>query len=503
MEDTLKSTGTLFKNNCLNSRRTIVTWILFFVTITCILQLSIPYPQEDDTAYHFAVGQLINKYGILHSFPWTPFSWQYDHYADKEFIFHLLFTLLGGLGFITTERMVGIIAGTAILTSLYFVLRSEPFKFAGIWTLLPLASSAFLFRFALVRPHLLSISLSILLLWALSRNKLLFSAIVAAIYPLSYVAFWQIPLILVIAVESARFLSGESIRWRPAFTVLAGIIVGVAVHPNTLNLIQINWIHMHDILFRNAWGDKEGIDLALEFQPYSFEEWGRFLLITVLMIAAAFVIAWKYRHKSSVPLAFTITAIIFGLLTLMTYRFIEYFVPQSVLALALAVSMSTQEKEMVAPVVLIVAFVYALVLGTAPYKILSSLETKNAYIDPNTVRYFVQQIPIGEQIFTTSWDYTGNLLLALPDRRFIVAADPTLFYKENPSLYEIWYNMVVSGPADSAATIRKLFKSRFVISRNYMQYVKFFDALRSDRGVKILFADERWVLYDLGQSPFH
>jgi hypothetical protein len=241
----------------------------------------------------------------------------------------------------------------------------------------------------------------------------------------------------------------------------------------------------------------------LEFQPYSFEEWGRFLIITVLMTAAAVVTSWKYRHKSSVPLAFTITAIIFALLTLMTYRFIEYFVPLSVLALALTVSMITLKKNMVAPVILIVAIAYALILGTAPYIILSSLGTKNAYIDPSTVKYFEQQIPIGEQIFTTSWDYTGNLLLALPDRRFIVAADPTLFYKENPSLYEIWYNIVLSAPPDSATRIRNLFKGRFVISRNYMQYLKFFDALRSDRSVKILFADERWVLYDLGQASLH
>jgi hypothetical protein len=500
----MKTEGTLFetfRNNYINSRWTIITWILVFFALTCLLQLLIPWPQEDDTAYHFAVGQLINKYGILHDFPWTPFSWQYDHYADKEFLFHLLFSFLGGLGFITAERIVGIIAGTAILTSLYFVLRAEHVRLAGIWALLPLASSAFLFRFALVRPHLFSISLSILLLWTLSRDKLRFAAIIAAIYPLSYVAFWQIPLIVVIAVESARFLSGESMRWKPAFTVLAGIIVGVAVHPNTVNLIQINWIHMSDILFRNAWGEKEGIDLALEFMPYSVEEWGRFLVITVIMTAAAFVIAWKYRHKSSVPLAFTITAIIFGLLTLMTYRFIEYFVPLS--ALALAVSMSTREKEIVAPVILIVSLAYALVLGTAPYKILSLLETKNAYIDPNTVKYFEQQIPIGAQIFTTSWDYTGNLMLALPDRRFIVAADPTLFYKENPSLYKIWHNMVLSGPADSAAIVRNLFKGRFVISRNYETYLNFFDALRSDQSVKILYVDDRWVLYDLGQSPSH
>ncbi|NTW65176.1 MAG: hypothetical protein HGB21_02510 [Nitrospirae bacterium] len=352
-------------NNDMTSRWTIIAWTLVFLALIGLLQFSIPYPQEDDTAYHFAVGQLIKKHGILHNFPWTPFSWQNDHYADKELLFHLLFTVLGGVGFITAERIVGIVAGTAILTSLYFVLRAERVKFAGIWALLPLASSAFVFRFALVRPHLLSIALSILLLWALSRDKLRYTAIIAALYPLTYVAFWQIPLILLFAVESARILSGEPMRWRPAFTVLAGLVVGIAVHPNTFNLIQINLIHMADILFRGAWGEKEGINLALEFKPYSVEEWGRFLVITVLSTAAACVIAWKQRHKSSLHLAFAIAALLFGLLTLMTYRFIEYFVPLSVLALAM--SMSTQEKGLVAPMILMLSLAYALVLGTAPY----------------------------------------------------------------------------------------------------------------------------------------
>ena len=95
------------QNNKAGKYLTIFFWIIVFIALSTALQLFVPYPVDDDTAYHFSVGQLIKKYGILHSFPWTPFSTQFDQYADKEFFFHLLFVPLGGLGFVTAARVVG------------------------------------------------------------------------------------------------------------------------------------------------------------------------------------------------------------------------------------------------------------------------------------------------------------------------------------------------------------------------------------------------------------
>lgn len=76
----------------------IAAWAAVYVAIAAIIQfgfVSIPY--DSDTAYHVAVGRLIREHGILHAFPWTPFSWLADHYADKELLFHLLFVPLAGL----------------------------------------------------------------------------------------------------------------------------------------------------------------------------------------------------------------------------------------------------------------------------------------------------------------------------------------------------------------------------------------------------------------------
>jgi hypothetical protein len=89
-------------------------WVFVIILLTGLLQWFIPPPIGDDIAYHFCVGQLIRKYGILHDFPWTPFSWQFDHSADKEFLFHLLFVPLGGLGFLTAARLVGPLADLTV-----------------------------------------------------------------------------------------------------------------------------------------------------------------------------------------------------------------------------------------------------------------------------------------------------------------------------------------------------------------------------------------------------
>jgi hypothetical protein len=485
-----------FIENPKNRYAIVSFWILVFIVLTLMLQLFIPYPIDDDTAYHFSVGQLIAKYGILHDFPWTPFSWQFGHYADKELLFHLLFVPLGGLGFVAAARVVGTLAGALVLTTLYLVLRAEKVSHAALWVLLTLTCSEFVFRLSLVRPHLLSITLALIVLWAYANGRLRILAVAAVIYPLSYVAFWQIPLILIVATEFARMIAGEQLRWKPGLMVIAGLSIGVALHPNTVNLLGINWIHMTDILFQNAWGRKVEFDnLGKEFNPYTVGDWGRYFAIVTLMVGASLVLGWKERKKSSLPLAFAMVAAVFGILTVRSLRFVEYFVPFTVAAMA--VSSRALKERWLAPALLGVSLLYVLVLGTTPFKIMT---TKTTYIDPPVAKYFEQSIPADSQVFTCGWDYTGNLMLALPGRRFVVAADPTLFYKKDPDLYRIWHRMPIDAPLDSVEAIRKLFRSRFVICLNYEAYWPFFDTLEKDPVVKTLYADNRWVLFDLGDQ---
>jgi hypothetical protein len=113
---------------------------------------------------------------------------------------------------------------------------------------------------------------------------------------------------------------------------------------------------------------------------------------------------------------------------------------------------------------------------------------------------FVQQkIPLGAQIFTPYWGTTGVLMLALPERHFMVALDPTFFLQKDPELYRLWYRVPLEAPANSAAIIRERFKARYVLSGLSDQWGAFFNQLSVTPGVKTFSVDGGWVLFDLGE----
>jgi hypothetical protein len=474
----------------------VLAWATAYLLIAGVLQFHfVSVPFDADTAYHVAVGRLIREHGILHAFPWTPFSWLADHYADKELLFHLLFVPFAGLSWIAAAKIVGTLLGGALLLALYLVLRAEGVPFAGIWALLPLVvSDVFLFRFALARPHLMSIALALIVTWAAARGRLLVLAFAALLYPWAYVA-WHLPLFLVAVAEVARLLSGDRLRWKPAATAVAGTGLGLILHPNGVNLVRLTWIQIVDVLLRNAWGAHQGFDLGREFAPFTPGQWGRWLLACVALAMFALALAWRDRRNGSTSLAFALAALSFGLVTVRTARFAEYFIPFSAAAAALA-ARSIRWR-----------FTWVVALGAcALYSVvpisetLEGLGTRHDLVPPPLASWLQQRIPPGSQVFTCEWGLTGRLMLALPDRRFVVALDPTFFYAKDPELYRLWYRLPREAPAGSAEQIRNSFGARFVICRDD-QFRRFYHRLASEAGVQTLLVSDDWMVYRLDEPP--
>ena len=53
-------------------------------------------------------------------------------------------------------------------------------------------------------------------------------------------------------------------------------------------------------------------------------------------------------------------------------------------------------------------------------------------------------LPAGSQVVTCDWRETGELLLALPDRRYLVALAPMLFAAHDPERYRTWFVALVT-----------------------------------------------------------
>ncbi len=481
----------------MQKRWSFLGWLTIYSLLTGFIHFClISAPVDADTAYHVAVGRLIRQYGILHSFPWTPFSWLSEHYADKELLFHLLFVPLAGINWMIAAKTIGTLTGTALLVTIYFVLRKEGVRFAGIWALFPLvAADVFLWRFSLVRPHLLSITLAVIVLWAAINYRLAILAVTAAIYPWAYVA-WQLPFALALISETAQVLSGGKFRWKVVAVALIGTVAGLALHPNAVNLVRFTWIQLVDVLIHIAWGGKKGFELGLEFAPFTLSQWTRWLLACAAMMIASVVLSWRNRRSDSISLAFSLATLVFFAVTLKTARFAEYFIPFSVVSFALA-SRSITWKYL-----LIVVFgVTVLYTGFPLSETVRGLGAFDDRMPPNVASKLQQLIPPGSQVFTTEWGHTGTLMLALPERKFIVALDPTFFFMKDPDLYRLWYALPRQAPTDTAEQIRKKFGARFVLSFSDSRWDAFYGRLSSDPTVRMPLISDYWILFDLGELP--
>lgn len=465
---------------------------LLFLTVALALQLWQPVPWDADTAYHFVVGKLISEHGFLKSFPWTPFSILSDTYADKELLFHLLFALLARLDWITASRAVGTLGGFAILTALWLWLKAEKVPRAWLWTLLPLAfSSSFAFRFALVRPHLFSIALALSITFLAWRRRILPLFALCLLYPLCYVGF-PLALLIVGVVEAARLAGGGRVEWKTLVAALAGLSGGLLIHPNFPNILKIVWIQNVTILMDTAWASLPGFALGDEFQPMNFITFLRggslpALLLTMFALASAL----RRRREEGLTLAFAVAALIFFALTLQTSRFIEYFIPFAVAAAALA---SRRLKSgLIAPVLVVASLVYLLSAGLAP---LAALHHRLHDTPPAMEEAVRSIVPEGAQVFTTGAILTGEMMLALPDRRFMVALDPVFFYVKNPSLYRQWFDLVHSPPQMPVGQIKSLFGAEWILcERRLPEYYPFLDAVNLDPGASIAYIDDLWVLF--------
>jgi hypothetical protein len=124
---------------------------------------------------------------------------------------------------------------------------------------------------------------------------------------------------------------------------------------------------------------------------------------------------------------------------------------------------------------------------------------------PNRVPSYVakgmqRSIPPGARVFTCEWGLTGYLMLALPDREFLVALDPTLFQLKDPELYALWYVITRQPPPDAARVVRERFRARYVACFRDGQFQAFTRQLARTPGVVPLLESEDWEVFDLGAA---
>ncbi len=248
------------------------------------------------------------------AFPWARFSVIRDLGADLWWGFHLLLIPFTALGEIADGiRLAGILLTTALLGAVLSISQRHRFVAPLLWPILFfVAVPNVLYRYVMVRPHVVSLLAALLLLSFLVRGRwwqVLLAATATTWFHLSL--FWLAPAVVVAVLAGQaldrRFIAAST---RPAeddapltavvaiASVVAGSVLGWLCRPHPLAAARLADIQVFQLFREQA----TGIPLAFaeELRPLSLLVlgWTSWYLL-LLWFGALTVLVWSVARKRS------------------------------------------------------------------------------------------------------------------------------------------------------------------------------------------------------------
>lgn len=274
-----------------------------------------PFVADADSFYHLGHAAHYAQAGLFDtSFPWATASAIGDLGGDLWWGYHVVlvpFTAFSGV--VSGIHAAAFVSSALLAAAFWWALARHGVPGAGWWTALFLvAVPNVLYRYLMLRPHVLSLGLAILLLSFLARGRwwhvLLLSAAMAWLH---LGVFWMAPG-LVAAFAAAGALLRDSPATgsfepslpasgtRPvaplaaAAAVVGGTAAGALLRPNPGPTLELAWIQIVRLFA------EKGADLPLlfaaELHPLGAGELLRSSWSFLLVLAAA-VAAWGWRAR--------------------------------------------------------------------------------------------------------------------------------------------------------------------------------------------------------------
>ncbi|MFC1610233.1 hypothetical protein ACFL6C_04740 [Myxococcota bacterium] len=438
------------------------------------LQFSSPHLPGTDGYYHIKLAWLIRTEGLPDSFPWAAFSLWNEHFFDKDFGFHLLLIPFTFGDLIFGAKLAAACYGAAVFTSFYLVLRLQGIRAPWFWTLLLVSAGGFFgWRVNVPRPQILSVTLSLWAVFFVLRKSWKGTAAVGCLYALSYAAPLLVVLYALIDWVAGIVCEGD---WRRKALIGAviGVSVGWIVHPHFPNNFHTLWVQLVHVLGA-AWGTvAPDLSLADELKPTDTRS---FLLahLTVCLTLGAASLAMT-RLRGGVDRALLVLFAIangFFIMTCLSRRFVEYWVPFSLWLGALVLSRLLESMSEDPPVfwrnIRTRRIVLAVVLlMTAGLFVRSHLANRRAFarLRPSTVQaeaiWLANHSRQGDLVFTCDWDDAPELFYFNHHNRYLVFLDPTFMYAWRPEIWTAWNRISNGLERQPVATIQQIFGARYV-----------------------------------------
>ncbi|MBI4815744.1 MAG: hypothetical protein HY791_05790 [Deltaproteobacteria bacterium] len=437
------------------------------------LQYRSPYVLETDGYFHIKVAALIRERGVLREFPWAAVSLWADEYFDKDFLYHSILALFTAFELVTAAKVGAIFFGVVFFGSLFLVSSWTGVRRAWFWTLVVLLGSGPIFgwRVGVTRPQVWSMSLSLWALYFATTNAPRRLFVTSAIYALSYTAPHVAVGYGLIRALVSRVRDRSWVLW-PVIAALLGMLTGWLLHPHfPANFVAFK-IQIIDVL-SSAWL-RTGPDLHLggEFRPLPWPAFlGDHALILICVGAAAVSAARRRRLPETRVLTIALAALVFLGLTLLSKRFVEYFVPFSVWASALVIEEELGEPGPIDPrrwsmgariLALGAAVTLVLLVNRSIVAHRREFRSAGAPLGEPAARWLAANTPENSRVFTCDWDDAPELFFFDHRNRYLVFLDPSFMYRWKPEVWTSWDATANGrGPKPSRQSIREAFGARY------------------------------------------
>lgn len=315
-----------------------------------------------DSLYHVGHASVYATRGIFyHDFPWPTYSVIRVFAADIWYGFHVLLIPFALLHYepehqVNQVKWAGTFLTASLLVLVYFALRRGTIAFPWAWPFVMVV--ACMFRYAQVRPQLLTTGLTALLFAFLVTGSAWAVFAIVAVLAFLHLAFFWLAIFTAIVVVGVKWAVEKTFEWKKLVATFAGLVVGWLLRPNPIGAAKILWVQIFQLVMQKQKGETPlsfGIELSPINSTYLAHSQGAYLIVwmvlavaLLLVVLAGFVVGRQRipsRRQTWLWSSLGLS-VIFFLMTLFQYmRSLDHWTLFSALFMAAAVSCLVRMKS--------------------------------------------------------------------------------------------------------------------------------------------------------------
>lgn len=434
-------------------------WAVAAITLFSVILHSQLFPRIADTDgfYHLRHAWEYRTSGIFQSaFPWTQFSSIKTYASDIWYGFHIIllpFTFFNPL-------IYGMYWGAFFITLIsllitYWALKRMGVRWPLFWTFVfAMMTADLLYRLAMLRPHPISLGLTLLLFSFVYKNprkikELWQPMLVAAIFTWIHISLSWVLGIVTLAAILPRFFQKRGLGWQPILAVFSGIILGWAARPNPMGAAYLAYAQVFKLLSVKQLGLP--LRFGRELTPFTLANFADQLIpITILIILAlgflfSLIASKKFKEiQPDIRTGIWSSALLAGIFGVMTFavarRSNEIFIGFAIIFISLLFSIAPKNISRRSTQYSLLILIGTIAIIFAVFKNSYRMGT---YIDsaftPLLMQpagdWLAQHAKPGETVFNSHWDRFGELFFWDPGNYYINGMDPIFEYDFDPSAY--------------------------------------------------------------------